>query len=305
MTYSSHSNRCIRIATRQSPLAIAQAQSIANILHASHIPTTLVPLTTRGDQGFYGNKDTFTKEIQRAVLDQEADCAVHCAKDMPPQSPDGLMIAAIGKREDPRDARIYLKDTPPEYTHCPTQTPHNHAISVSIGTSSTRRSNWIRFHAPQSRIVPIRGNLNTRIAKLHQKECHQLILAMAGIRRIQSSQMDQDLFKHCIIQPIHPSTLVPCAGQGSLLVECRKDDEACIMLLKKTIHCHESAHAIELERRITSDLGLDCQSSVGVYAHHTHAHQWHLRIAMYHHQQIDVRQKKGSLEELSGCGSAW
>jgi len=248
-------NRVVRIATRKSPLALWQAEHVAEKLRAAHpgLETQLFPMTTRGDKlldaplAKVGGKGLFVKELEQSLLEDRADLAVHSMKDVPVELPESLHIGALLEREDPRDAFVShrfarLADLPPD---------------AVVGTSSLRRQCQIRLFLPGSRWVNLRGNVNTRLAKLHAEECDAIILAAAGLQRLGLG--------HDITEILSPDISLPAIGQGVLGVECRRDDTWTNELLG-AIHHPETAIVTAAERAMNERLQGGCQVPIAGYA---------------------------------------
>jgi hydroxymethylbilane synthase len=208
------SARRIRIGTRASPLARWQAQWVADQLAGLGHAVELVPITTHGDVdrrspiGDIGTTGVFTKELQRALLDRRIDVAVHSLKDLPTESAPGLTLAAVPERESPHDALVSrdgrsLADLPG---------------GARIGTGSTRRQAQLLFLRPDLEMIPIRGNVETRLAKLSAGECDALVLAEAGLKRLGLADR--------ITERLAPPRFFPAVGQGALGLETRQDAPA-------------------------------------------------------------------------------
>ncbi len=202
-------NRVIRIGTRGSKLAMWQANHVAGLIQASGCRTEIVPIETRGDKiqnvsiAKIGSKGVFTEEIEEKLLDGSIDIAVHSAKDLSSELPDELEIIAFTQREIPNDVVVSnRKDIRLD------------APGIRLGTSSTRRVAFVRHFYPQADVVPVRGNLQTRISKLENGDCDALILAYAGIHRMG--------YTNLITEQLSTSYFVPPVGQGSIAVECHK-----------------------------------------------------------------------------------
>ncbi|MGA9526306.1 MAG: hydroxymethylbilane synthase [Myxococcaceae bacterium] len=205
--------RTIRIATRRSPLALWQARHMAKLLNERHgLATELVDMTTEGDRFLsaplsrIGGKGLFVKEIEQAVLDGRADIAVHSLKDMTSVIPDDLSLACIPTREDPRDAFVGRKG--PKLF----ELPHG----ARVGTSSLRRSCQILERRPDLQIVSVRGNVQTRLRRMEEEDLHGIVLALAGLRRLEMEDR--------ITEVLPTEDSLPAVGQGALGVECRTDD---------------------------------------------------------------------------------
>jgi hydroxymethylbilane synthase len=253
---SSTRQNLLRLGTRASRLARAQSQLVADQLMNIHngLRIDLVPLNTSGDavqnQPLYelGGKGLFTKEIEQSLIRGEIDFAVHSYKDMPVTMPlvDGsqLVVAAVPRREDPRDAAVMHE-------------PNRQAIPAAarIGTSSLRRRCQILELVPDAQVVPLRGNIDTRIRKSRDGAYDVIILAMAGLMRA-------GLFESASMFPLE---MVPAAGQGALAVQCRKDDARTRSLLAPLNH-QATADAVAAERAIVAGLNGDCHSPIAALA---------------------------------------
>ena len=202
-------NKVIRIGTRGSKLALWQAEYVAKLIKPSGYTTEIVTIETKGDKildvtiSKIGSKGVFTDEIEAKLLDGSIDIAVHSAKDLSSELPEELELIAFTEREVANDVVVSsLKNI--DLTH----------DKIKIGTSSTRRIAFLKHFYPQIEAVTIRGNLQTRIAKLHAGECDALLLAYAGVHRMG--------YHDLIAEKIETSYFVPPVGQGSVAVECHK-----------------------------------------------------------------------------------
>ena len=243
------------IATRKSPLALAQANWVAERLKAQQpgLEVELKKIVTQGDKildvalAKVGGKGLFVKEIEEALLRGEADLAVHSMKDVPAELPDGLLIAGVSEREDVRDALVSkngtgLSDLPSE---------------AKIGTSSLRRGAQLLALRPDFQIVSIRGNVQTRLKKMEEQGLHAVILASAGLSRLGLSEL--------ITDKIPVQALLPAVGQGALGMECRRDDEETRRLVL-SINDPSAAAAVEAERAFLARLEGGCQVPIAGYA---------------------------------------
>lgn len=249
------SKRTLRIATRNSALALWQAEFIKAELERlhSHVEVELLGIKTQGDKildvplAKIGGKGLFVKELEEAMLDGRADLAVHSMKDVPMTFPDGLGLVAICEREDPTDAFISndfatVDDLPQ---------------GAVVGTASMRRESQLRAHRPDLDIRTLRGNVNTRLAKLDAGEYQAIILASSGLKR---------LGFHDRIRYTLPDTLsLPAVGQGALGIECRLDDAELIALLEPLNH-RDSADRVRAERALNRRLEGGCQVPIAAYA---------------------------------------
>ena len=245
----------IRIATRQSPLALWQAQHVARLLRQAHpgLQTELVKMVTRGDKildaplAKVGGKGLFVKELEQGMLDDIADIAVHSMKDVPVEFPPGLHLAAILLREDPRDAFVSNR-----YASL-AELPRN----AIVGTSSLRRQCQIMEKLPDCRIHSLRGNVNTRLAKLDAGEYDAIILAAAGLKRLQLADR--------ITEVLGPEVSLPAIGQGAIGIECRSDDQAGNALLQ-ALHDPDTSICVTAERAMNARLEGGCQVPIAGFA---------------------------------------
>jgi len=247
-------NKIIRIGTRGSKLAMWQAAHVANLIRPSGFQTEIIPIETRGDKVLdvsiskIGSKGVFTEEIEAKLLDGSIDIAVHSAKDLSSEIPDELELVAFTEREMANDVIV--------------STNKNINLSkdkLRIGTSATRRVAFLKHFYPHADPVTIRGNLQTRLAKLHAGDYDALLLAYAGVRRMG--------FDDLIIEKIETSYFVPAVGQGSIAIECHKK----LSFQKKEIISHWVNHAetegcIRAERSFLKAMQGGCSIPVFGYA---------------------------------------
>ena len=240
----------LRLATRGSPLARWQTDHVAAAIEAAApgVACEVVVVSTVGDRRrdvpleVLGGKGVFVKEVQAAVLDGRADVAVHSAKDLPALTPDGITIAAVPPRVDPRDALVGLAlDEIPE--------------GGEVATGSRRRAVQLQALRPDLRIVGLRGNMDTRLAKV--ADHHAVVAAAAALVRLGHTDLISQLFTE--------DELIPQVGQGCLAVECRAADEATLELLRPLDHA-VSRLALECERAFLAELGGDCDLPAGAHA---------------------------------------
>lgn len=245
----------IIIGTRESALALWQAEYVQNqiMFRYSRQQADLLPITTKGDKVLdrslaeIGGKGLFIKELEEALLDGRIDVAVHSLKDMPADLPEGLAIAAVTSREDPRDAFVSRK-----YRRFEDLPPH-----AKVGTSSLRRQAQLLHVRPDLDIIPLRGNVNTRIRKLDEGEYDAIILAAAGLKRLGMVTR--------IAQFMPFDILLPAAGQGVMAVEVRKDDRELFDMLR-FLHDYEESCCVRSERAFLGKVGGDCRVPAGVHA---------------------------------------
>ena len=249
------SSREIRIATRKSALALWQAEYVKARLEQAHpgILVTLVPMVSRGDKlldsplSKIGGKGLFVKELETALLENEADLAVHSMKDVPMDVPEGLGLFCICEREDPRDA--FVSNTFASLDDL----PHGSVV----GTSSLRRQAQLLTRRPDLEIRFLRGNVNTRLAKLDAGEYDAIILAAAGLIRLG--------FEDRITSAISIDDSLPAGGQGAVGIECRSADTQ-IHALLSPLHHADTAVRVTAERALNKHLNGGCQVPIACYA---------------------------------------
>ncbi len=247
----------LRIATRGSPLALAQAREVATRLAAAHglgdDATEIVVLKTTGDRildrplSEAGGKGLFTKEIEEALIDGRADLAVHSAKDVPTWLPDGLVLSAVLEREDVRDAFVCrvagsLAELP---------------AGAVVGTASLRRQALVRRLRPDLEVVTLRGNVQTRLRKLEDGEVQATLLALAGLKRLGAAHEAAALFDLDVFPP--------ALGQGAIAVETRADDTETNRLVAAINH-PPTAVALACERAFLAVLDGSCRTPIAGYA---------------------------------------
>ena len=245
----------IRIGTRGSPLALWQANWIKSQLEQLHegLNVELTEIKTSGDKiqdvplAKVGGKGLFTKEIEESLLRYETDLAVHSMKDVPIKLPPGLALSVVTKREDPRDALISSNDVKLDAL----------PKGARVGTGSFRRTTQLLAHRPDLEVVPMRGNVGTRLKKLETEGLDAVILAVAGLKRLG--------FAERITEYIDPDIMLPGGGQGIVGIETRHDDINVINMLVE-LDDEETNFALEAERAFLSRLEGGCQVPIGVYA---------------------------------------
>nr|WP_286945328.1 hydroxymethylbilane synthase [Pseudomonas sp. UBA6718] len=248
-------SREIRIATRKSALALWQAEYVKARLEQAHpgLKVSLVPMVSRGDKlldaplAKIGGKGLFVKELETALLENEADIAVHSMKDVPMDFPEGLGLFCICEREDPRDA--FVSNT---YDSLDALPPGS-----VVGTSSLRRQAQLLARRPDLKIHFLRGNVNTRLAKLDAGDYDAIILAAAGLIRLG--------FEARIRASISVDDSLPAGGQGAVGIECRTAD-AEIHALLAPLHHAETAARVTAERALNKRLNGGCQVPIACYA---------------------------------------
>jgi len=241
------------IATRESRLALWQAEHVKALLGERGHEVTLLGMTTRGDQildrslSKVGGKGLFVKELEAALEDGRADLAVHSLKDVPMDLPPGFALACVMEREDPRDAFVsnryaQLDDLPQ---------------GAVVGTSSLRRVVLLRALRPDLKIEPLRGNLDTRLRKLDDGQYDAIVLAAAGLKRLGLGQRIRQVFE--------PEQMLPAAGQGALGIEVRADRQDLVELLAPLAH-QATWLAVSAERAVSRAMGGSCSMPLAAYA---------------------------------------
>lgn len=248
-------NKIVRIATRKSPLAMWQAEFVRDSLIKLHpdLQIELVKMSTQGDKildtplAKVGGKGLFVKELEQGMLAGDADIAVHSMKDVPVEFPEGLHLPVVCKREDPRDA--FVSNNYQSIDDLPQ--------GAKVGTSSLRRECQLRTYRPDLEVLPLRGNVNTRLAKLDAGNYDAIILATAGLKRLG--------FDDRIKSRLAPEQSLPAIGQGAVGIETRVDDEE-INALIAPLRCPETWIVVSAERALNKRLAGGCQVPIAGYA---------------------------------------
>jgi hydroxymethylbilane synthase len=241
------------IATRESRLAMWQAEHVKSLLEKAGHQITLLGMTTKGDQildrslSKVGGKGLFVKELEVALEEGQADLAVHSLKDVPMDLPVGFKLACVMEREDPRDAWVSsryasLNDLPQ---------------GAVVGTSSLRRMALLHHARPDLRIEPLRGNLDTRLRKLDEGLYDGIVLAAAGLKRLGLASRIRAVFE--------PATMLPSAGQGALGIEIRSDRDDVAAALAPLVH-HSTWLAVAAERAVSRAMGGSCSMPLAAFA---------------------------------------
>lgn len=248
------SQKILRIATRRSPLALWQANHIRVILmqYWPELHIELIPMVTSGDKflrdklSLTGGKGLFVKELEESLLDNRADLAVHSMKDVPALFPEGLGLAAICARSNPLDALVSNSFSSLDAL----------PVGAIIGTASLRRQSQLMVMRPDLQIKTLRGNIQTRIAKLQSGEYDAIVLAMAGLLRM-------SMHAH-ITEILSSDVMLPACGQGALGIECRLEDASLIKYLAP-LNDPISALCVNTERLVNARLGGNCHVPLAVY----------------------------------------
>lgn len=244
----------LRIATRKSALALWQAEHVAARLRAAHphLAVELVPMTTRGDRildrplADIGGKGLFLKELEVALEQHHADIAVHSFKDVPMRLDDGFAIGAVLERADPADAFVAVNFAQLD------ELPH----SARVGTSSLRRQAQLRARRPDLRLLDLRGNVNTRLAKLDNGDYDAIVLACAGLERLGLAAR--------IRSRLEPPHWLPAAAQGAIAVELRAGDARTLELIAP-LHDEATSRSVAAERAMTRQLEGSCQVPIAAF----------------------------------------
>ena len=247
--------KIITIATRKSPLALWQAEFAARLIEKKFpdIKTVLLPMTTKGDQILdvtldkIGGKGLFLKELEQALVAGTADIAVHSMKDVPANMPEKFTICSIFKRHDASDAFVSNSFETLE------QLPQN----AVVGTSSLRRQSQLLALRPDLKVLPLRGNVQTRLKKLDDNQYDAIILATAGLERMQLDNR--------IKSKLNPNDWLPAVGQGAVGVECLSKNHAIIQLLEQ-LNDKTTAKCVNAERAMNKVLNGSCSVAIGAYA---------------------------------------
>jgi hydroxymethylbilane synthase len=260
-------SRILTIATRESPLALWQAEYVRAALTQAHpdLQVELLGMTSRGDQlletplAKVGGKGLFVKELETALLEGRADIAVHSMKDVPMEFPQGLGLGVVCEREDPRDAFVSnnfssLEALPP---------------GSVVGTSSLRRECQLRDRRPDLEVRFLRGNVNTRLRKLDEGEYDAIILASAGLKRLGFSQR--------ITECISAEDSLPAGGQGAVGIELRGDDAEVAALLQP-LHHQQTSRRVAAERAMNRRLEGGCQVPIACFAEYSAGDAGELRL---------------------------
>jgi hydroxymethylbilane synthase len=245
----------VRLATRASDLALAQARLVAGLIEERlGLQTEIVPLKTTGDRlagslAKVGGKGLFVKEIEDALLEGRADLAVHSAKDLPARLPEQLELVAFPERADPRDALLCRdREGDAQLTTLPP--------GARVGTGSLRRAVQLRAARPDLEIVPLRGNVPTRVRKLESESLDAIVVACAGLERLGLAER--------IDERIAPEVVLPAVAQGIIAIEARRGEE--LAQAATALGCELTRTRATAERRVLEQLGADCNVPLGAFA---------------------------------------
>ena len=269
-------NRKYIVATRPSLLAYTQTQQTVELLKAQHpdCEFEIVKISTHGDAvtdkplTAFGGTGVFVKELENAILEGRADFAIHSLKDVPSIQPEGLVLAAFPTREDPRDVLLIKNGLSIDELN----------ENCTIGTGSPRRIVQIAELKPRATFTDLRGNIDTRLKKLEEGQYDAIVLAAAGLRRL-GKDIDAKAF-------LPVDKCIPAIGQGAIAIECRKDDDETITLLR-TINNKDTETAILAERAFMKTVGGGCKFPLGAYATiQNETVQLAVMLGNHHTQQI-------------------
>jgi hydroxymethylbilane synthase len=286
--------RKLVLATRGSKLALAQAEMVAAMLRAAHkgLEVELRIIQTKGDLVLdralsrIGDKGLFVKEIEQALLDGEADLAVHSCKDLPSVLPEPLTLAAFPRRADPRDVLISRHKLP----------LHELPTGAIVGTSSLRRACQVRHLRPDVQVIDLRGNVDTRLRKAQTAEYDAIVLAAAGLERLDLSEVVTEIFA--------PATFLPAVAQGALAIECRADDDEVREWLA-ALNDALTATAVRAERAFLARLEGGCQVPIAAYATITDVEvRLHGLIGTPDGMEVVRGERSGTIDDPAAIGVA-
>jgi len=285
-------NRKYLVATRPSLLAYTQTQQTVELLNAQHpdCEFEIIKISTHGDAvtdkplTAFGGTGVFVKELENAILEGRADFAIHSLKDVPSIQPDGLVLAAFPTREDPRDVLLIKNGLSIDELN----------DNCTIGTGSPRRIVQIAELKPGAIFTDLRGNIDTRLKKLEEGQYDAIVLAAAGLKRL-GKEIAPTAF-------LPVDRCIPAIGQGAIAIECRKDDEETIALLR-TINNKDTETAILAERAFMKTVGGGCKFPLGAYATiENETVQLAVMLGNHHTQQIIRFSDKASVTEAEKLG---
>lgn len=286
----------LRVGTRASALALWQTERVRTELGHRGVGTTRIEITTTGDAVLdvplarIGSVALFTRQLDDALLDGRIDCAVHSLKDLPSRLPEGIVLAAVSDREDPRDALVAKGGR--RFADLP--------AGATVATSSLRRRSQLLAARPDLQIVDVRGNVQTRLRHLDESPTwHATLLAVAGLVRLDLADR--------ITERLSVDVLLPAPGQGALAVTARADDAATIAVLHATMHDAATGLATAAERGFLRALDGGCQVPIAALAHATtESGRWHValsgRVGSLDGQEVRAGTRAG---EASTMDAAW
>lgn len=287
----------LKIGTRSSELALAQTNIVIHklqLFYKNSINIEIVPLITAGDEiqnkPLYevGGKAIFSRTLHQALENRSIDCAVHSLKDLEAVEPDGIKLACVLEREDPRDVLV-------------SKSPITNLSGIPqnwvLGTSSPRRESQIKYYQPQIETKLLRGNVSTRIRKLTEDpNMDGTVLAAAGLIRLGLLNHDQSSINGLSIRLSHIDEMVPSVGQGVIAVDCRADDRETFLLLQ-SIHCSQTFSNITFERYFIRCINASCRTAVGVHVV-AYGSNFMMHYDYYHEKKQKLIKKKIVIHSL-------
>lgn len=264
--------KMIRIGTRGSKLALWQAENLQSKLSQLNVSSEIHIIKTKGDEiqdlsfDKIEGKGFFTKEIEESLAAEQVDVAVHSMKDLPTEMPKGLLIGGLSARADPADVLIINRSSYAD----------GHILRLKpgavVGTSSIRRKVQLRHLDPEIHTIDIRGNVPTRIKKMAEGYCDAIVLAAAGIERLEIDLSSYEVLK------FHPTEFVSAPAQGVIAYQCRATDKATRKILQ-AIHVRETSLCTNVERKILSLMEGGCQLPLGAYCYRDKSGNYHCHAA--------------------------
>jgi hydroxymethylbilane synthase len=254
----------LRLGTRGSALALTQSTTIAEALRALGFAVELTIIKTAGDQnttstfGSIGPQGVFVREIEQALVERRVELAVHSFKDLPTKSPPELMIGAVPQRVDPADLLLVRREALSGDGWLPL------ATGARVGTASARRAAWLKSFRPDLTVLPLRGNVPTRVRRLEEGTFDAIVLAAAGVERLQAEQRLGSALTGLAVLRLDPQRFVPAPAQGALAVQCRRDDERVRAALARIDHAPSRA-AVSAERDALARAEGGCDVAFGAY----------------------------------------
>ena len=286
-------SKVLRIGTRKSKLALIQTEIVKQkiLSRFPELSVEIIKMSTKGDQDLkrslasFGGKGVFTKELEEALISGEIDLAVHSAKDMPMELADGLCVGAVLRRADASDV-LLLSETG--------RIKYRNGEELIVGTGSLRRRCQLLKLYPHMKFKSIRGNVPTRMKKVMEGECDGIVLAYAGLQRL--DLLEEENFYY---EKLSVNQMLPAAGQGIIAIECKKESE-CEGLLQK-ISDTETMYALETERQVIRSLNAGCNDAVGAYAK---VEQERIQLDIFRYENDEIIKKSGTTDIANRCDLA-
>jgi hydroxymethylbilane synthase len=286
----------IKIGSRKSKLAMWQAETVADMLHKNGFESEIIQIQTRGDKiqntpiAAIGGRGVFTEEIEMQLIQGGIDIAVHSAKDMPSQLGDEFSLVAFTRREKVNDVLLSFDNT---------FSLEKTDAEIVIGTSSVRRVAMLKHYYPHVKTVEMRGNLQTRLKKLESGQCHALMLAYAGVKRM--------AFDHLIVKTFPEDQFIPAVGQGSIAIEVASSmDEKLKQKLRDALNHDETESLLIAERAYLKTLHGGCSIPVFALAHLTAANEINLTggLISLEGQELIQKTEKTTMENAENLGKS-